>query len=240
MSSLHQFTASESKPLTQPLTHWTEQHALLMCLAIGGAWLEHSPMLLAAMAAASFSALLVRNRGHYSPGGGFGLANGVTLARVVGALGLLLTPTLEPIWQSGIVLLLVGCDGVDGWVARRFGTASRFGQLFDYESDALLLLSVCLLLLASGRVGAWILLPGALRYGFVLLGRARQPPQQGITPGNRFTRLIGVTTPLVLAACLLPTVPPAMASALAVGFSLALGVSFLLSIGKLYRPAGRA
>jgi len=239
MSSLHQFPASETKPLTQPLTHWTEQHALLMCLAIGGAWLEHSPMLLAAMAAASFSAFLVRNRGHYSPRGVFGLANGITLARIVGALLLLLTPTLEPIWQFGIVLLLVGCDGVDGWAARRFGTASDFGELFDYESDALLLLTVCLLLLASGRVGGWILLAGALRYGFVLLGRSRQAPQR-VTPGNRLTRLIGVTTPIILAACLLPIIPPTIASALAIGSTLALGVSFLLSTWKLYRLAGTA
>ena len=223
-----------TEPTIDPLMRWSEQHALLMCLGIGGAWLEHSPLLLAAMAAASFSALLVRNRGRYTPGGAFGLANSLTLMRVILTLALLLVPT-QPEWQTVAVLLLVGADGLDGWVARRFGTASSFGQLFDYESDALLLLTVCLLLLTSGRVGSWILLPGALRYGFVLFSRTAQPPQRTV-PGNRFTRLIGVTTPLGLAACWLPAIPPALATNLAVVLSLALGGSFLFSTWQLYRP----
>ena len=220
---------------TDPLTRWTEQHALLMCLGIGGAWLEHSPLLLAAMAAASFSALLVRNRGQYTPGGTFGVANGLTLTRVIGTLTLLLLPTLQPGWQSGAVLLLVIADGLDGWSARRLGTASNFGQRFDHESDALLLLTVCLLLLGSGRVGSWILLPGALRYGYVLLSGTK-PPRERATPGNRFTRLIGVTTTLGLATCWLPAIPPTLASAIAVGLSLGLGGSFLFSTWQLYRP----
>jgi hypothetical protein len=97
------------------------------------------------------------------------------------------------------------------------------------------LLTVCLLLLASGRVGSWILLPGALRYGFVLFSRTAQPPQRTV-PGNRFTRLIGVTTPLGLAACWLPAIPPALVTTLAAGLSLALGGSFLFSTWQLYRP----
>ena len=219
---------------TDPLTRWGDQHALLMCLGIGGAWLEHSPLLLAAMAAASFSALLVRNRGRYTTGGAFGLANSLTLMRVFLTLALLLVP-LQLEWQSLAVLLLVGADGLDGWAARRFGTASDFGQLFDHESDALLLLTVCLLLLASGRVGSWILLTGALRYGFVLFSRTAQPPQR-TAQGSRFTRLIGVTTPLGLAACWLPAIPPTLASTLAVGFSALLMGSFLFSTWQLYRP----
>jgi phosphatidylglycerophosphate synthase len=225
--------------MTDPLTRWTEQHALLMGMAIVSAWLEHSPLLLAAMAAASFCALLVRNRGQFTPRGRFGLANGLTLARVIGTLALLLASGLEPGWQSGAVLLLVCLDGVDGWAARRFGTTSTFGQVFDHESDALLLLTVCLLLLASGRVGSWILLPGALRYGYVLLSRKAQPTQQS-TPGNRFTRLIGVTTTLGLAVCWLPAIPSPIASALAAGLSVALTGSFLFSTWKLYRPASAA
>jgi phosphatidylglycerophosphate synthase len=217
--------------MTDPLTRWTEQHALLMGMAIVSAWLENSPLLLAAMAAASFSALLVRNRGRYTPKGAFGLANGLTLTRVAGTLALLLAPGLEPEWQSAAVLLLVCADGADGWAARRFGTASPFGERFDHESDALLLLTVCLLLLASGRLGSWILLPGALRYGFVLLSRKTQPSQR-TTPGNRFTRLIGVTTTLGLAVCWLPAIPPPVATALAAGLSVALTGSFLFSLWK--------
>jgi phosphatidylglycerophosphate synthase len=236
MSSFQPITARETEPMTDRLTRWTEQHALLMGMAIVSAWLEHSPLLLAAMAAASFCALLVRNRGHFTPAGAFGLANSLTLTRVVGTLALLLAPGLDPGWQSGAVLLLVCVDGVDGWAARRFDTASTFGQVFDHESDALLLLTVCLLLLASGRVGSWILLPGALRYGYVLLSRQAQPLQQ-TTPGNHFIRLIGVTTTLGLAVCWLPAIPTPIASSLAAGLTLALTGSFVFSTWRLYRPA---
>ncbi len=221
----------------ESLRRWTEQHALIMLLGAGGAWLEHSALLLAAMAAASWLGLLVRGRGHYAPGGGFGLANTLTAGRALGATALLVIP-LHPTWQAISLWLLMGLDGLDGWAARRWRTASVFGALFDQESDALLMLTVCLLLFLGGRLEGWILLPGLLRYGFVLVhqwGRTRSV----VLRGSRFTRSIGVAAGVGLTACLLPQLPAAFALWLAAGLSLGLALSFASSLWQLYRADGR-
>lgn len=220
--------------MNDPLTRWTEQHALLMALAIGGALLERSTLLVAAMATGSFLGLLMRFRKLAAETGPFGLANGITLARVAVTLGLLAAPDGPAGWQAGLIALLVAADGLDGWAARRFGTVSAFGHLFDQEADALLLLAVCLLLFSNGRLGGWILLPGALRYGFVLFSQMARPPQRSAR-GNRFTRWVGVTATLAYAACLLPAMPPEFAAGLAATVSLALAASFLSSLAGLYR-----
>lgn len=209
---------------------------MLMGLGVAAAWLEHSPLLMAAMAAGSFMAILVRGRGQYTGTGAFGWANGITLARLGCALGLLVGTAVDPWWQAGVILLLVCADGVDGWVARRRAAVSVFGHQFDQESDAFLLLVVCLLLFDAGRLGAWILLPGTLRYGFVLFsqraGLARQPVK-----GNRYTRSVGVVATLGFAACLLPVISPEISLWLAMSLSAALAASFLHSSIQLYRSA---
>jgi phosphatidylglycerophosphate synthase len=225
--------------MNAPLDRWTEQHALLMCLGIGAVWLESAPELLAAMAAASFLGLIKRGLGSYTPGGGFGWANGITLARTLGGLVLLAFTGLGPWIQAGLLWLLIAGDGLDGWAARRYGTVSAFGLLFDHECDALLLLAACVLLFVGGKLGAWILLPGALRYGFVLYRRWARPPQREAR-GNRFTRWVGVTASLGFAVCLLPVLDPTLRWALAVCLSSALAASFLHSLVRLYRPESPA
>lgn len=223
-------------PMNDPLLRWSRQHAMLMLLGVGAAWLEHATLLMAAMAAGSFLALLVRCRGRYTGAGPFGLANGITLARLGCALWLLAWAPIEPWWQAGSILLLVCADGLDGWVARRRGAVSDFGHLFDQESDAFVLLVACLLLFTADRLGGWILLPGSLRYGFVLFSQGGSSPRQPVR-GNRYTRSVGVAATLGFAACLLPVMPPDISFWLAVLLSAALAGSFLYSSIQLYRSA---
>ena len=61
-------------------------------------------------------------------------------------------------------------DGVDGTVARARGETSSFGARFDMETDAALLLALCLAVPALGVAGWWVLAIGGLRYGYVLAG----------------------------------------------------------------------
>jgi phosphatidylglycerophosphate synthase len=71
-------------------------------------------------------------------------------------------------WLVGLATLAIVLDGVDGWVARRTGTASAFGARFDMEVDAFLIL--VLSVHVAGGAGGWVLLIGAARY--LLLGAA--------------------------------------------------------------------
>jgi len=107
----------------------------------------------------------------------FGAANAVTLLRAamvafLTALALLPTPLPGEIRSAAIVLGVAGLvlDGVDGWLARRGGTTSRFGARFDMETDALSVLVFTFLLLRAGQAGAWVLAIGLARYIFVGVG----------------------------------------------------------------------
>ena len=220
--------------MNAPLNRWIEQHALLMGLGIGAVWLERAPELLAAMVAASLLGLLRRARGQFTADGRFGLANGITLARLAGGLSLLVLPGFSPWLQAGILGLLIAADGLDGWLARRFGTVSAFGQILDRECNALLLLVSCVLLFMAGNPGDWILLPGALHFGF-LLYRAKARPGQWSEVGRRHTRAVEVVASLGFTVCLLPEVPAMIRTALALGLTSALVASYLHSMMRIDR-----
>jgi phosphatidylglycerophosphate synthase len=105
----------------------------------------------------------------------FGPANRVTLGRatLVGGVTALVADSYQ---DSPPVTLFVGLtavalilDGVDGKVARATGTSTPLGARFDMEVDAFLIL--VLSVYVSMSQGPWVLLIGAMRYGFV--GAAR-------------------------------------------------------------------
>lgn len=100
-------------------------------------------------------------------GAALGAANVVTLTRL--ALVLLLSFVGDRDVLAGVLVLAVfALDGLDGALARKLGTASAFGERLDMECDALLVLVASLVLHASGRLGAYVLTMGALRYAYVL------------------------------------------------------------------------
>ncbi|MFJ6895468.1 CDP-alcohol phosphatidyltransferase family protein [Streptomyces hokutonensis] len=112
---------------------------------------------------------------HKSRTRNFGPANRVTLGRaiLVGGVTALVADSFE---SSPPVTLLVGLtavalilDGVDGKVARRTGTSTALGARFDMEVDAFLIL--VLSVYVSTQLGPWVLLIGAMRYGFVAAAR---------------------------------------------------------------------
>ena len=98
-----------------------------------------------------------------------GLANGLTALRALLLLGVVLSGhLLSPylVLVLGIVILVL--DGLDGYYARKCRTVSAFGDMFDKEVDALYVLSFGVLIVDQGLAGSWIVLPGLLRYSYVV------------------------------------------------------------------------
>lgn len=158
------------------LIDWNQRHAFVviaataLSLGLSSAW----PIVLTA--AASFGVLMRDCRPLWRPPGRFGLANAVTSFRLLGILALPQLLAAGPLAVAAWAVVLLVLDGLDGWLARRSGLASEFGEYFDKEADALLVLVLCHLLFDSGRLGPWILVPGLLRYAFVIFLMVARPP----------------------------------------------------------------
>jgi phosphatidylglycerophosphate synthase len=132
---------------------------------------------LVAAASISFAVLIGWCRAGWQGAGRFGAANLLTSARIVATLALpAVAPAMDPLLVAACALALFALDGLDGWLARRQGLASEFGEYLDKEADAFLLLVLCVLLFVGGRLGAWIIVPGLLRYAFVVFLLVARPP----------------------------------------------------------------
>jgi phosphatidylglycerophosphate synthase len=178
--------------------------------AAGGASLLVSTLLLA---------LGLRRRGADR----FGAANAVTATRsvLVGVVTALVAttftqpvPTLLLVVVTAIALLL---DGVDGWVARRTGSASELGARFDMEVDAFLLL--VLSAEVARALGPWVLAIGLMRYAFVAVGRML-PWMNAPLPPRSWRKIVtaanGIALTLAMSG-LVPSVVAVIAVAAALG-----------------------
>lgn len=165
----------------------------------------------------------------------FGWPNRITLARaalVAVIAGALLLPGVLARHGSilaalaGVAILL---DGLDGWLARALGSATRFGARFDMEVDALLILILSICVFITGQAGAWVLAIGAMRYAFVAAGWIA-PWWQRELPPSRWRKIVCVTQGVVLAALLLPWLQPPVTQFVA-------GISLLLLACSFARDA---
>jgi phosphatidylglycerophosphate synthase len=162
-----------------------------------------------------------------------GPANRVTLARatLVGGVAALVADglTYGGVHGSRIVVLValasvaLFLDLVDGWVARRTGTASELGARFDMEMDALLI--AVLSVLVAGSLGPWVLAIGVMRYAFVFAGRG-YPWLLAPLPPSRMRKIVAAVQGVVLVAAAAPVVPRSLAALLAVAALVALLWSF--------------
>jgi phosphatidylglycerophosphate synthase len=141
----------------------------------------------------------------------FGLANMVTLARLVGTvwiLALLLQAVwVEPTPLIALCVALVGAvclilDGVDGRVARRRAETSSFGGRFDMETDAATTLLLAISLAVFDVAGWWVVAIGALRYVYLLAG-VPLPALRAPLPFNQARRVIGMSQAVLLVASML-------------------------------------
>jgi phosphatidylglycerophosphate synthase len=130
-----------------------------------------------------------------------------------------------------IVLGLLALDGVDGRLARQRGTASKFGALFDMETDAFFVLTVVLALFERGDLGVWILVTGVLRYVYVLV-RAAIPAPNPDVPRTSFGRL--AFTALALGLFLAFAVPGVVGQTAALAGTALITFSFARSFYDSY------
>ncbi len=219
---------------SERLVDWNRRHALVVAAATVPALALSSAWWVSAFAAASFAGLLRDEQKLRSPSASFGSANWVTSTRLVGTLALPALAPAAPLAIAACAAVVFALDGIDGWLARRTGTASEFGEYFDKETDALLMLVLCLLLHQAGRFGAWILLPGLLRYGFVVFLMLARPPAAKERRSD-WGRWIFFGTMIALVASFTPfraLYEPAMAS-----MTVLLVASFAAALVQLYRPA---
>jgi phosphatidylglycerophosphate synthase len=203
-------------------------------LHLSGAYL---PKVLLVFAAGATLLLLALPSDH--PSGRIGAANVVTIVR--GALVALLAglagerATDDAAASAVIIAFAVTVlDGVDGWLARRAGTASAFGARFDMETDAVFVAVLALLVWQFGKAGPWVLLSGLMRYLFVasarMMPRLRRP-----VPSTYRGKSIAVLQMIALIVALSPACSSAVASAVAAIALLALTLSFTLDIAWLLR-----
>jgi phosphatidylglycerophosphate synthase len=144
----------------------------------------------------------------------------------------LTTETLLAAFLAAFVL-----DAIDGVVARRYGCASEFGAMFDGETDSALILVLGLVLWLRLGFAAWVLVPGTLRYVY-LVCLALVPPGRAKPWRSRLGRLAFlIGGALLLAAVVAPGLAGTVSAAVA---SLILCASFGYSFFMAYPPPWRA
>ena len=145
----------------------------------------------------------------HAPGQPFGLANYITLGRATlvsvfaGFIGFPQTVTDSSVLIVFIGILALVLDGVDGWIARRTGTAGPFGARFDMELDGFFILILCLLVIEADRMGWWVLWAGLLRYIYVVAGLLFARLRQPLEP-RKWRQAVAVIQTAALLACLPP------------------------------------
>jgi phosphatidylglycerophosphate synthase len=172
-----------------------------------------------------------------------GPANAVTATRSV-LVGLVTALVVTSFTQPIPVPLLIGLaapalalDALDGWVARRTGSASELGARFDMEVDAFLIL--VLSVFDARTLGWWVLALGLMRYVFVAAGWAL-PWMRGRLPFRYWRKVAAAFTGIALAFAA-TGLAPLLAAQLVVGVALVLLVeSFGRDVIWLFRARATA
>ena len=103
----------------------------------------------------------------FSPYGGY--ANRVSLFRwLLMLLGGFMLTQWKVVYSFPFFFIALCLDGVDGYLARKYDQASDFGAYFDMETDAFYVAFLSTFWVLEGRVGAWLLFVGFLRYLYVI------------------------------------------------------------------------
>jgi phosphatidylglycerophosphate synthase len=113
------------------------------------------------------------------------------------------TPVALLVTLAAVALVL---DAVDGWVARRTGTATALGARLDGEVDAFLILALSVYV--APVYGAWVLAIGAARYLFGA-GEWLVPWMRTPLPPRRWRKLVAATQGIVLTVAAAGVLPRA-------------------------------
>jgi phosphatidylglycerophosphate synthase len=198
---------------------------MLGCIAV--ALVRHEPMWCTAGGLVALAVRLAAARGAWTPSGRLGIANVLTLIRLVGvALLPLAFAALPRVGFVALVLGLLALDSVDGRVARARGDASAFGAALDMETDALSVLLLSMILWREQLAGPWVLVAGLWRYVYAAL--VAMVPSLGEAPRSNFGRVIYAVLVISFAGAFLPVAGLAPVLA-AVGTTL-VSISFARSL----------
>lgn len=90
------------------------------------------------------------------------LANILTLFRLFLLPFMIVLFFIPTVWAAWCVLVLYAIgsltDFLDGWVARKYNQITEFGTFMDPISDKIYVVTIMLLLIATGRIeGLWVL-----------------------------------------------------------------------------------
>ncbi|HSM28952.1 MAG TPA: CDP-alcohol phosphatidyltransferase family protein [Thioalkalivibrio sp.] len=242
-----EWTASLNSVLAQALA-WRVELVLGVLLLLAGAWLMSrvgafplSGIGYSLLAFVALALLVLYTSPSVFLVSGPGLANRVTFLRASLVLPLAVASVAPmPLETSGALGLIglgivaLALDAVDGAVARRHGCATPFGARFDMELDAFLILVLALLVWRTGQAGAWVLLIGLMRYGFVAAAWVWRWLDAALPPSRRRQALCVVQSAVLLVA-LAPFVSLTMATVLALAALLLLIYSFTVDVLWLYR-----
>ncbi len=151
----------------------------------------------------------------------------VTLGRAVVTFLLAFAgPVLDGWVVMGVTFAVCGADALDGHLARRLNAASRLGARVDMESDAFLVMTVCVLHALRGELGAWVLTGGALRYAYVLF--VELFGARGEAPRSNWARYSFAIAVSALALAFLPL------GGLAFGLSAMATLIFIVSFARSF------
>jgi len=193
---------------------------ILVARTISAEWSFPAQSLIQAVAMYTGISLFVcvQLRNHM-PQRNFGAANFLTLIRAVivslfaGIVGhSAIIPEMGAWLLVYVGTIALALDGIDGWIARRLRLHSLFGARFDLEVDAAFIFILSLLVWDFGKVGAWVLVGGAMRYLFVLGGCAIRALRQPLPPSRR-RQIACVIQTATLLFSLSPDVQPIIAGA---------------------------
>lgn len=99
------------------------------------------------------------------------LPNLVSALRIVLVVPLVVSIAREQYGTALLIAVIAGVsDGVDGYLARRFGWQSRLGSILDPVADKLMLVSSMLVLGCLGEVPRWLVIVVVVRDAAIALG----------------------------------------------------------------------
>lgn len=246
-------------PEGQPLDKDLKREALVQAGAGLGAtvllgWLAHTALGFPSAALGVAASIFVLFMGfisfwlpEHAPRTSLGTANRITIYRAALVANLAAASVYPSLIASqGVVLTAVmatafALDGVDGWIARRFDQASRFGARLDQELDALFTLVLAFTLFRMEVAGAWILIAGAWHYFYQGLRSSFSTFRIALPFSHRRRIICGVAVGSLIVASS-PFLSPGSAETLALAAVLLLSISFLIDIVRQLRresPAKR-
>ena len=133
---------------------------------------------------------------------------------------------------TGLAVVALVLDAVDGRVARRTGTVSAIGARFDMEVDSALVLLLSLYVAAS--LGPWVLAIGSVHYA-LLAARWALPWLRRPVPARYWCKVVAALQGVVLTVATAGLVPPALAVLALVVVAALLAESFGREVWWLWR-----